>query len=323
MYMEALGPRIKEVNRLLEEVLLSDGELLSEIGFYSFQGGGKRLRPLVFMLSAASLGAKEDERLCRHSLVFELIHMASLIHDDIVDDSDTRRGRKAAHIAYSPGEAVLAGDYLLAKAAVLAYETESMDFLKILIDVIRYLSLGELYQLKAKGKTDLSRDEYYGIISRKTGALLSAASKAGALAAKADEEKTASLAVYGKNFGLGFQVMDDILDYEADPKSLGKPILKDLGEGRITLPFILAKEALPKDKADRMSELMNKSSGSPSDAEKEEIASLVALGKGCERSHEEARKWALLAQDALLGLPETQARETLGFLAKYSAERSM
>jgi octaprenyl-diphosphate synthase len=320
--LEKLSPEIEKINRNLALVLAPEEDLLSEIGFYNFKGGGKRLRPLLFLLSARALGApRDDEKLYGHALVFELIHMASLIHDDIVDNSELRRGRKAAHVVYGPGEAVLAGDYLLAKASSLAIETDNFDFLRVLTDVISELSLGELYQLKAAFKSSLSETDYTEIIRRKTAFLLTAAVKAGAIMSGANSDELALMESYGLNFGLSFQVTDDVLDYEADPDKLGKPILKDLGEGRITLPFILALKELPKDKAQSLIRLVENRQKDLSPEEKEEIRKLVKEGRGPENSIKVAKNYAALAKDALKELPPSDAKEILLELAEYSSDR--
>ena len=320
--LERLSPEIERINRGLTEIFEKDESLLSEIGLYNLRGGGKRLRPLLVQLTAKALGKETDEETLRLSLVFELIHMATLLHDDIVDDSDLRRGRKAAHLRYGAGETVLAGDYLLAKSSALAMEADNMGILRLLTNALEELSLGELYQLKAAYKPNLSEDDYYEIIRRKTAVLLTASSKAGALLAGASEKELGAVGSYGLYFGLSFQIMDDVLDYEANPKTLGKPILKDLGEGRITLPFIIAMRSLSKKKAERLASIVENREENLTAQEKEEILSLVLSGGGTVASRLIAKNNALKAAEVLKeGLPPSEARETLADLAMMSADR--
>jgi octaprenyl-diphosphate synthase len=309
----------EELNRILESILSEDRGLLGEISLFSLYGGGKRLRPVVFMLSWELLGGEPGEAAGRGASVFEIVHMASLLHDDIVDSSDTRRGRRAAHLEYGVPEAVLAGDYLVAKAARLALEWRDMEAFGILIDVIRELSFGELRQLLARRDSGLGREAYYAIIRSKTAALLSAAAETPAVLLGASGEAREAVRSYGELYGTAFQIADDALDYSGEAGALGKPVLKDLDEGRVTLPLILARESLPPDGAARLRELARRTERSPE--EKAEVLALVKEGGGVEKALDEAAGWARRAAGALEALPGGPAAEALKSLALLNAAR--
>ncbi|MDR1164672.1 MAG: polyprenyl synthetase family protein [Deltaproteobacteria bacterium] len=314
-----LAALASQINGVLESVLGADSELLGEIGFYSFLAGGKRLRPLVFLLVAESLGLEINPQTVKTSAVFEFLHMATLLHDDIVDQADSRRGQMAAHHKFGIPETVLAGDYLLSKAATIAMDSGDIDFLGLLIVSLRELALGELYQLRARRVSRLTLAEYLDIIGRKTAALFRATALAAATLAKADSPAKEAIALYGERYGLSFQILDDILDYESSPEALGKPVLKDLTEGRITIPFILARDALPAPKSQRLAFLGARLSLSP--AEKEEVFSLIRAGDGVARAADKALEFARAAREALHALPPSEARETLQELALANVGR--
>ena len=316
-FARSLEPLRESVRSVMEDVLGGDGELLEEIGLYNFQGGGKMLRPLVHLLSLESLGVPIASQHYEHAVIYELIHMASLLHDDIVDQSMTRRGRKAAHLVYGVPETVLAGDYLAGKAGSLAVKTRSLEFIGLLQEVMVELSIGELQELKARFRSGLTEREYYGIIRRKTAVLFTAAAAGAAVLSGADAKKAAALRGFSENYGMSFQIVDDILDFEADPQALGKPILQDQLEGRVTLPFILAAEALPEDGRARLLELGAKIEKDSSDLG--EIRDLVRRGRGPASAREAAESY-LKAALSLLGPLSGSGR--LSLLARDTLDRS-
>ncbi|MDR2405145.1 MAG: polyprenyl synthetase family protein [Deltaproteobacteria bacterium] len=306
-----------KVKGVMERVLDQNDELLGEIGLYNFQGGGKMLRPLIYLLSVISLGQPVTEPHLEHSVIFELIHIASLLHDDIIDQSNTRRSRKAAHLAYGVPETILAGDYLASKAAKLSVMTGSLEFIGILQERIMELSLGELHELKARFNPDLTEAEYFEIIRKKTGALFSAAALGAAILSGADKEKRDSLGDFAINYGMSFQIVDDVLDFTADPKVLGKPILKDQEEGRVTLPFILALEKLPKSDSLKLKDLGTKEKKDQNDLLM--IKDLVTQGDGLQLAKDKAGQFLDKALSALKNLPDS---ESLTLLAKDSLDRT-
>jgi octaprenyl-diphosphate synthase len=317
--LAVLNDRAAAVSSALEAILAEDRDLLGEISLYSLYGGGKRLRPVVFSLAWELLGGEPGPSVLRGASVFEIIHMASLLHDDIVDSSDTRRGRRAAHLEFGVPEAVLAGDYLVAKAARISLEWKCLEAFDLLTHVIRELSYGELYQLQARRDTGLTRGGYHDIIRRKTAALLSAAAETPAVLAAAPAGAREALRSYGIRYGMSFQIADDVLDYSGDEGALGKPVLKDLDEGRVTLPLILARDALPAGKAARLRELAAQPERSPE--ERAEVLELVGEGGGIEKAREEAARWAGDAAGALDAFPVSDASEFLKRLALLNSSR--
>lgn len=318
--MTLLAPLIKRVNEVMLELIHRDEAVVARVSGYSFEGGGKRLRPLMFCLVSEALGRPLDQKTMETSTAFEFLHMATLLHDDIIDAAELRRGRAAAHIAFGVPEVILAGDYLLAKAAILGAETENFSCVRIMSEVVSSLSLGELVQLEARRKVVLAEDDYFKIIYRKTAALMEGATKTAAILAGADETVVKAATRYGRQFGLAFQIVDDILDYQGDEAAFGKPVGHDLDEGKITLPFIRARESLSDDKRERLAELAEHEDISL--AEHEEIAALVREGHGVESSRFKADELIHEAVAALELFPPSPARDWLEALALYTVSRN-
>ncbi|MDR1487132.1 MAG: polyprenyl synthetase family protein [Deltaproteobacteria bacterium] len=314
-----LAPLTSRINEMMELTLKADGDFFGEMGIYNFQAGGKRLRPIIFCLSYQAVGGELDEDCIKVATAFEYLHMATLMHDDIIDLADTRRNQPASHHIFGIPETVLAGDYFLAKAALMCVSKKNMDAAIVLVEVIRDLTLGELNELKAKNNVDLSKQEYMRIIFQKTAALMQGASKVAAILVEGDEKLQQALGMYGQCMGLAFQIMDDILDYTAQKKRLGKPVMQDLAEGRITLPFIMARESLAASDAERLRELGKKFD--LTDQERLEANFLVKQAGGIELSLKEAELLAQQAIDALTALPDTLHRRLLGSIAAYTVTR--
>ena len=315
---ERLVPLTERVNRTLKIVLEEDSGFFGEVGVYSLLGGGKRLRPLLFCLAYGALGREVDEDALRQAAGFELLHMATLMHDDIIDQSDTRRGRPAVHRVFGIPETVMSADYLVAKAGLMTLSKSNMTTTSLMIELLRDLSLGELAELKARRDVELPASGYVEIIYR-TAALLETIGKTAATMAEAGEASFKALADYGRLMGLGFQIRDDVLDYQAKPGPLGKPVGQDLVEGRITLPFIKARENLAGSDKARLLEL-----GSDLGLTSEgflEALELVGRGRGQELAKEDASAFVRDAVAALESLPPSAERDLLAELAVYSVER--
>jgi octaprenyl-diphosphate synthase len=241
------------------------------------------------------------------------------MHDDIVDQSDTRRGRPAAHLIFGIPETLLAADYLLAKAALMSLSYKNLDIMTVMVELLRELSLGELAELKARRQVDLTVSEYLDIIYRKTAVLLEAVGKTAALAAESGPKESTALGQYGRLMGLAFQIVDDVLDYQANSGALGKPVGQDLAEGRITLPFILARDNLPAESKARLLAI-----AAQNDLNKdlfEEASILVEKGAGIELSLAKATSLANEAIAALEVLPHTTQRDLLTELAIFTVRR--
>ncbi|MDR2422253.1 MAG: polyprenyl synthetase family protein [Deltaproteobacteria bacterium] len=313
-FLASLAPLTERVERVLWAQLSDVDDFPAKVGIYGLVSGGKRVRPILFCLACELLGRPTDEATIGLSTTFELLHLASLYHDDVIDMSDVRRGRPAAHKAFGIPEAVLAADYLLTKAAEISLSTQNIECFKVFIQVVKELSLGELGQLRDRGRADLSALEYERTIYRKTAALIEGVTLTAGLWLGAEPEKVKALGEYGRNLGLAFQIIDDVLDYEGEPGRLGKPVGQDLDEGRATLPFILARDRLADQDRERLVSLFVPSGLSA--AAKEEIKGLVRKGGGLEAALEKALGLARQADEALAVFPRCEARANLERLAK-------
>ncbi len=230
---------LAEIEDALVRNLNPHDDLVRDIAGHVLFAGGKRLRPLLMVLSARLCGYDGDDDK-NISVLFEYLHAATLIHDDLVDEAVLRRGKDAAHLRYGNARAVLTGDFLLARSLSLAARTGIPKVIGIIAGITEDMSQGEIRQLTNKGRLDLTEAEYMDVIERKTAVLIRGACRTGALMAGADEEKDRALTDYGYHLGMAFQMADDLLDYTADTLSLGKTIGADLKEGKLTLPIIYA-----------------------------------------------------------------------------------
>src|SRR5687767_12622678 len=208
------------------------------MGRYIQKSGGKRVRPAV-LLMAARLGGYSGERAVLNAAVVEFIHTATLVHDDIIDGADLRRGRLAVHSRWGNDITVLLGDYLYIKSMAMALTQDSLEIIRVLCDVTLRMIEGELYQLTKTGDVDISEEEHFEIIRRKTAFLFGGCAQIGGMLGSVSAEREAALREYGFNLGVAFQLVDDLLDYTADANALGKPVGGDLREGKVTLPIIL------------------------------------------------------------------------------------
>jgi octaprenyl-diphosphate synthase len=317
--LTTLAPLTERINETMKAILIEDSSILGEVSLYNFMGGGKRLRPLIFCLCHSAMGGELDEETIRLSTTYEFLHMASLLHDDIVDQADTRRGRPAAHHIFGIPETIMAADYLLAKASLLALTKRRIEIAEIMAEVIKNLSLGELWELKAKNKPEVDRSEYIEIILHKTAILIEGVAWSAAVLNRAPEEHVSSFRYYGRWTGLAFQIIDDILDYQASPDELGKPVGQDLEEGRITLPFIMARESLSGPDLKRLLTLGAQVALTPD--QKIEAIRLVEKGDGLGKARMMAEALAGLAASALSNIPESRDKENLEKLALYTVNR--
>ena len=228
---------LQEIETALARNLNPNLELVSEAAGHILFSGGKRLRPLLMVLSARICGYNGDYA-TTFSTIFEYLHTATLLHDDLVDGATLRRGKPVAHTIWGNSTAVLVGDFLLARALSIAAETGIPKVIKIIAEITENMSQGEIHQLMRKGHVGLTQEEYMEIIRRKTAVLFQGACRISALISDAPEEMESALSDYGFNLGLAFQMADDLLDYTSDASVLGKPVGADLKEGKLTLPVI-------------------------------------------------------------------------------------
>ena len=212
-------------------------DLIPKIGQYIQTSGGKRMRPAV-LLMAARLSGYQGDRAVLYAAVVEFIHTATLVHDDIIDDAELRRGRLSVHSRWGNDITVLLGDYLYIKSMALALTHDALEVIRLLCDVTLRMIEGELYQLTKNGDADITEDEHFDIIRRKTAYLFGGCAQIGGMLGKVTSEREEALREYGFNLGIAFQLVDDLLDFTGDTVAVGKPIGSDLREGKVTLPLI-------------------------------------------------------------------------------------
>jgi octaprenyl-diphosphate synthase len=230
---------MQQVDHIIRSSLSSDVLLIQHIAEHIINGGGKRLRPALVLLAAQAAGYQGTQHY-RTAAIVEFIHTATLLHDDVVDESDLRRGKKTAHTLWGNSASILVGDFLYSRAFQLMVELDSMPIMKLLANTTNAIAQGEVLQLMHLNNPDTDESAYLKVIERKTGVLFSAATQLGAILAKLSTTEAQSYADYGLNLGMAFQITDDILDYTSDSTTLGKNIGDDLAEGKATLPIIYA-----------------------------------------------------------------------------------
>ena len=234
---EPIRADLEKVDLEFARHVQSQVELIPKIGQYIQTAGGKRIRPAV-LLMASRLGGYDGDRAILYAAVVEFIHTATLVHDDIIDDADLRRGRLAVHSRWGNDVTVLLGDYLYIKSMALALTHDTLDIVRVLCDVTLKMIEGELYQLTKNGDADISEEEHFDIMRRKTAYLFGGCAQIGGMLGKIDVEKEQALREYGFNLGIAFQLVDDLLDFTGDAQAVGKPLASDLREGKVTLPLI-------------------------------------------------------------------------------------
>jgi octaprenyl-diphosphate synthase len=225
------------VETLFEEQLRSEIALVGEMGRYIRDGGGKRIRPALLLLAARLCGHR-SERAVLLGAVVEFIHTATLLHDDIIDEASLRRGRRTVNSRWGNDATVLLGDLLYAKSMSLALSQENLAILRLLSDVTVRMTEGELIEIERRGDAGVSEADHLDLVRRKTACLFSACTQIGGLLAGVDAAREQALASFGMNLGICFQIVDDLLDFVGDERTLGKPVLNDLREGKLTLPAI-------------------------------------------------------------------------------------
>src|SRR4030065_249000 len=232
--LKDLEKDVAAINNALTANLQTHVPLIAEVGRHILLSGGKRIRPLLFLLSARMCGCRGPD-LADFSTIFEYLHAATLLHDDVVDAADVRRGRTTANTIWGNQAVILVGDFLLSKALSLAVTTNQLRVLQVLAQTTTLMAEGEILQLLHTNNLKITEAEYLEVINRKTAILMSAACRIGAILGDAPQDREEALAQFGVNLGVTFQVVDDILDFTGDEREMGKPIGNDLKEGRITL----------------------------------------------------------------------------------------
>ncbi|RJX28401.1 MAG: polyprenyl synthetase family protein [Desulfarculus sp.] len=307
-------------DQALEQTLRSHVPFIEEVSDYIIFSGGKRLRPVLYLLAAAAAGGQGRPR---HAAIFEFLHAATLLHDDVVDEAGRRRGRPAARTRYGNDAVILVGDFLFSKSYSLAAEVADHRFVSALTDCTTIMAEGQVLELLHTGDLELSPARYQEIIVSKTAVLIAAACQMGAIYAGADQKTVKSLYDYGLALGIAFQMVDDALDYVGSEHEFGKPVGHDLAEGKITLPFIEVRDQAPAEVRHRLLELARAIPQDPGVIP--QAKELVRARGGVEHTFAQARAHALAAQQALIPLlgPGEPApeMETLLELAPYVVTR--
>ena len=294
---------VAAINQALEANLQTHVPFISEVGRHILLSGGKRVRPLLFLLSARLCGCQSNN-LTDFSTIFEYLHAATLLHDDVVDAATVRRGISTANTVYGNQAVILVGDFLLAKSLSLAVETDKLKILKVLAHTTTLMAEGEILQLLHARNLDLTQEQYFEVTLRKTAALMSAACQIGAILAGVPEAQEEALTQFGLNLGITFQVVDDILDFAGDELELGKPVINDLKEGRITLPLIHALAHATEADHRRLKDLAQEVK--PETAP--EILALLDKTGSLNYAREQARHYTLKAQENLQSFPESMEK---------------
>ena len=307
----------KTVDQLIINELSSDVVLINQMGHYIVGSGGKRLRPMLLLLAAKALGGASENHLIL-AAVIEFIHTATLLHDDVVDESDLRRGKESANAVWGNAASVLVGDYLYSSAFQMMVRTGNMRVMEILSKTTTSIAEGEVLQLLNCNNPETTEEKYLEVIARKTAILFSAATRLGAVIADASTEIEEGLANYGQHLGIAFQLIDDALDYKANKEELGKNLGDDLAEGKPTLPLIYAIQNGTESEAGIIIDAIKNGNRDAFN----EIYAVVQRTQAISYTEQRATAEALNAIDALSVLPDSEYKDALTQLAKFSVQRS-
>jgi len=306
---------MKEVDAVIRARLDSEVVLIRTIGDYIVGAGGKRMRPALVLMIARALGYEGRNH---HVLaaVVEFIHTATLLHDDVVDESDLRRGRQTANAVFGNAASVLVGDYLYSRSFEMMVDVDSMQVMKILSEATTVIAEGEVLQLLNVHDPDVSQERYLQVVRYKTAKLFEAAARVGAVIADATPEQEEAAAAYGRHIGTAFQLVDDVLDYSGAADALGKNVGDDLREGKPTLPLIRVMEVgTPEQRA------MIRTAIETGDADFEAVAAAIRETDALEHAREAARQEAQLAREALAGYPISVYQESLLEFCAFAVNR--
>jgi octaprenyl-diphosphate synthase len=316
---ESIREDLERVDREFARHVESQVELIPTIGKYIQTSGGKRMRPAVLLMASRLTGYTGD-RAVLYAAVVEFIHTATLVHDDIIDDSELRRGRLAVHSRWGNDITVLLGDYLYIKSMAMALTHDTLDLVRLLCDVTLRMIEGELYQLTKNGDADITEDEHFEIIRRKTAYLFGGCAQIGGMLGKVDKAGEQALQEYGFNLGVAFQLVDDLLDFTGDTSALGKPVGGDLREGKMTLPLI----HLLRENDDEVAERIVRdiiASRSTTEEQWTELLHALKEHRSIDYAYRRASEFAERAKKPLYVFPPSAERDALIALPDYVVSR--
>lgn len=316
-FHEAVKDDFTSVNQLIIDKLHSDVDLVENIGHYLVEAGGKRLRPLLVLLTANALGYQGKNHLSLAAII-EFIHTATLLHDDVVDVSSLRRGRPTANAQWGNAPSVLVGDFLYSRAFQMMVAIGSMDVMAILSDTTNVIAEGEVQQLVNAKDPKVNEENYFRVIDKKTAILFAAACEVGAVISNASPAQREALKTYGRKVGVAFQLVDDALDYTGDAETLGKNVGDDLAEGKPTLPLIHAMRTGTQEQAEVIANAIRQGDASQLPA----ILEIVQATGGMTYTLDCARQQVRDALDQLTHLPENRFTDALRQLAEFSLART-
>jgi octaprenyl-diphosphate synthase len=307
---------MQAVNRLITSSLESDVALVSQVSQYIVMSGGKRLRPLIVLLAARALGY-EGEQHVRAATIIEFIHTATLLHDDVVDSSDRRRGMDSANTVFGNQASVLVGDFLYSRAFQMMVDIDDMRVMQILADATNTIAAGEVMQLMNVHNPDTTEHDYRQVIYRKTARLFEAGAQIAAVLAARDPSDEAAMVEYGQNLGTAFQLVDDALDFDASPEELGKNLGDDLAEGKATMPLIHAMRVGSDGERELIRQAIIEGGLHKLDDIQAIIESTGALDYTAMRAHEAAD----IAISVLADIPDSEYKQALISIAEFAVKR--
>ena len=315
-----VGNRLENVNQQIKYNLASEINLIHKMTSYHLKSGGKRIRPLLTLASAKLCGYNDGNRDVNLAACVELIHNATLLHDDVIDNSELRRGIKTSNTIWGNQSSVLVGDYLLSRCFEMMVADGSHEILRLLSSTSSTIAQGEVLQLEYKGEVDLLEETYLNIINSKTAALFAAAAKVGACIANRNKKEKDSLESYGRNLGLAFQIADDSLDYYSTKTIFGKEIGKDFFEGKVTLPIIFLCQKANENERQNIGKIFKKNNRSKS--EFSEIQNLIKKYDSINYCFKRAEHFVNISYNALNIFNPSIEKTILQNLTSYSLERS-
>jgi octaprenyl-diphosphate synthase len=308
---------LDKFEELFKQSMKSDVTLIDLIARYIIRQKGKKIRPLLVLLAAKVAGGV-TERTYRGAVMVELLHTATLVHDDVVDNADKRRGFWSINKVFKNKIAVLMGDYLLSRGLLIAVHGKDFDFLDVITSTVKRMSEGELLQIRKTRKLDIDEETYFKIISDKTASLLETCCQIGALSSSTDETYIEAMRKFGEYIGIAFQIRDDILDYEGNSATIGKPVGGDIKEKKITLPLIYSLDQVSKNEAARIKKILKNGDKKGS---VEEIIDFVKRNKGLNYASEKAASYSSKAMDVLAVFPDSPSKTSLQELVEFVVDR--
>ncbi len=316
MALKELAPIIEAIDKEIRNHLRARSPLAQEVGEYILKSGGKKIRPLLFVLSARLCGEQSGREL-KLAPIFEYLHVATLLHDDVIDGACLRRGKPSANAVWGNTIPILVGDFLLASALELAASSGNLKMVEVLSQTTSFLAQGEIQEIVKANHLELSEEEYYEIIKGKTAVLIGAATRLGAVLANAFAERENRLQHYGYNLGMAFQIMDDVLDYIGNEEEFGKPVGHDLLEGKVTLPLIYALREATSSEREQIGRCFNRKHKEDIDF----IIDFVRAKGGPQKAISRAKELINKAKQALAPFPGGFVKDSLLEIADFVIER--